>query len=141
VEASAVGTVEDHMSKEVFTVGPDMDAYAAINLLLAHHVSALPVLDNDGDLIGILSERACLEALVRAEYYESPPALVKDLMTTDVITVDHNTDILNVAALFSEQKFHHFPVLENGRLVGQISRRGIIRAIQGLLASKREGRQ
>ena len=59
-----------------------------------------------------------------------PPALVEDLMTAEVVSVEHNTDILATAALFSEKKFHHFPVLENGRLVGQISRRGVIRALQ-----------
>jgi CBS-domain-containing membrane protein len=118
------------MRRDIASVSPDMDAYEAIDLLLTHHVSALPVVDEEGYLVGILSERVCLEAFVSAEYYESPPQLVRDLMTEEVVSVTHDTDIMKVAALFSEKKFHHFPVLQNGLLVGQISRRGVIRALQ-----------
>ena len=129
MSTSSVSTIAEHMKKDVVSVSPEMDAYEAIRLLLTHHVSALPVLATDGTLVGILSERVCLEAFVSAEYYESPPQLVKDLMTGDVVSVEHDADIMKVAALFSKKKFHHFPVLENGRLVGQISRRGVIRAL------------
>ena len=130
MSASSVGTVAKHMTTNVVSVSPEMDAYEAIRLLLGHHASALPVLDEGGTLVGILSERSCLEAYVNAQYYDSPPALVKDLMTAEVISVEHDMDILATAALFSQKKFHHFPVLQSGRLVGQISRRGVIRALQ-----------
>jgi CBS domain-containing protein len=123
------------MRKNVVSVSPEMNAYEAIRLLLMHHFSALPVVRDDGELVGILSERACLEAYIHAEYYESPPALVKDLMTSEVMTVTHDTDILAAAALFSEKKFHHLPVLENGRFVGQIGRRDVIRAFQKMWRS------
>ncbi len=129
MNTSSVGTVAEHMRKDVASVSPEMDAYEAISLLLADYVSALPVIGDDGNLVGILSERVCLEAFVNAEYYESPPAFVRDLMTAEVVSVAHDTDIMKVAAMFSEKKFHHFPVLQNGRLVGQISRRGVIRAL------------
>ena len=129
MSTSSVGSVADHMMKDVASVSPEMDAYEAIDLVLTHHVSALPVLRDDGGLVGILSERACLEAYVSAQCYDFPPSLVKDMMTTEVVSVEHDMDILATAALFSQKKFHHFPVLENGRLVGQISRRGIIRAL------------
>ena len=129
MSTSSVGTVAEHMRKEVVSVGPEMDAYEAISLLLRHHVSALPVIREDGNLVGILSERVCLEAFVGSEYYESPPPLVKDLMTAEVVSVEHDADVMKVAGLFSEKRFHHFPVLENDRLVGQISRRGVIRAL------------
>ena len=132
---SSVSTVADHMRRDVASVSPEVDAYEAINLLLTHHVSALPVITEDGNLVGILSERACLEAFISAEYYESPPQLVKDLMTEEVVSVEHDADIMKVAALFSQKKFHHFPVLQNGRLVGQISRRGVIRALDRMRRS------
>lgn len=129
MSTSSVGTAAKHMKSDVMAVSVDMDAYEAISLLMAHHISAVPVTNEDGNLVGILSERVCLEAFVSAEYYESPPAFVRDLMTTDVVSVEHDADIMKVAALFSEKKFHHFPVLQDGRLVGQISRRGVIRAL------------
>ena len=129
MSTSSVSTIAEHMRKDFVSVSSEMDAYEAIHLLLTHHVSALPVLATDGTLVGILSERVCLEAFVNAEYYESPPPLVKDLMTVDVVSVEHDADVMKVAALFSEKRFHHFPVLNNGRLVGQISRRSVIRAL------------
>jgi CBS domain-containing protein len=124
------------MTKELVSVGPEMDTYDAISRLLKNHVSAMPVVDEDGKLAGILSERDCLDAFVRAEYYESPPALVKDLMTTAVVSVGKDTDILKVAETFSKTKFHHLPVLENDQLVGQISRKEVIRAIQEMRAGR-----
>jgi CBS domain-containing protein len=127
--------VAKHMKKDVVSVSPETDAYEAIRLLLTHHASALPVLRQDGRLVGILSERACLDAYVSAEYHNSPHALVKDLMTKEVVSVEHDADILATAALFSEKRFHHFPVLKNGRLVGQISRRDVIRALQEMRAA------
>ena len=132
MSTSSASTVAEHMMEDVVSVDPQMGACQAIRLLLAHHVSALPVLGEDGELVGVLSERVCLEAFVSAEYYRSPPQLVKDLMTVKVVSVAHDADIMTVATLFSEKKFHHFPVLENGRLVGLISRRGVIRALQGM---------
>ena len=129
MSTSSISTIAEHMRKDVVSVSPEMDAYEAIHLLLTHHVSALPVIATDGTLVGILSERVCLEAFVSAEYYESPSPLVKDLMTMDVVSVEHDADVMKVAALFSEKRFHHFPVLNNGRLVGQISRRSVIRAL------------
>ena len=132
---SSIGTVAMHMKSDVMAVSLEMDAYEAISLLLSHYISALPVIGEDGNLVGILSERVCLEAFVNAEYYESPPAFVKDLMTKEVVSVEHDADFMKVAALFSEKKFHHFPVLQDGRLVGQISRRDVIRALQKMRRS------
>ena len=126
----SVGTAAEYMTKEVDSVGPEMDTYEAISHLLKNHVSAMPVVDEGGKLVGILSERDCLDAFLQAEYYESPPALVKDLMTAEVVSVERDMDILKVAELFSKKKFHYLPVVENERLVGQISRKGVIRAIQ-----------
>ncbi len=125
-----VGTAAEHMTKEVDSVAPEMDTYEAIHRLVKNRVSAMPVVDDGGKLVGILSERDCLDAFLRAEYYESPPALVKDLMTAEVVSVERDTNILKVVELFSKKNFHYLPVVENDRLVGQISRKEVIRAIQ-----------
>jgi len=130
VSTTSVGTVAKYMTRETVSVGPEMDAYEAINRLVRHPVSAMPVVKEDGELVGIVSERDCLEAFVSAEYYESPPAFVKDIMTAEVVSVSRDMDILKVAELFSRERFHHLPVLENGRLIGQISGKEVIRAIQ-----------
>ncbi len=124
--------VEDYMAKDLVTVHPETDAYEAIVLLLKHQISGMPVVDNAGKLVGILSERDCLQTLVNAQYYELPTALVEDLMSRQPETVGPQTDILEIAKVFLQNKFRRLPVLDDGRLVGQISRRDVLRAIQEL---------
>ncbi|MFH1267087.1 MAG: CBS domain-containing protein [Planctomycetota bacterium] len=121
---------EDYMVKELVTVRPETDAYDAIGLLLKHRISGMPVVDQAGNLVGILSERDCLKTLLEAQYHNLPTALVKDLMSTGATTITPDTDILKVADLFLNERFRRLPVVDKGRLVGQISRRDVLRAIQ-----------
>ncbi|MFH1924326.1 MAG: CBS domain-containing protein [Planctomycetota bacterium] len=121
---------EDYMVKELVTVCPETDAYDAIGLLLKHRISGMPVVDEAGNLVGILSERDCLKTLLEAQYHNLPTALVKDLMSTGATTITPDTDILKVADLFLNERFRRLPVVDKGRLVGQISRRDVLRAIQ-----------
>jgi CBS domain-containing protein len=117
------------MRKVPVTVHPDMEVSEAVSVLLKYRVSAVPVVNDRRELVGILAERDCLKAFVSGEYYQSPTALVRDLMSSEVVTVESDADILQAAELFSHHKFHHLPVLANQQLVGDISRRDVIRAI------------
>jgi len=121
---------EDCMTRMLVTAGPDMDAHEAINLLLKHEISGMPVVDETGKLVGILSEKDCIEPLLDAEYHELPPALVRDLMSTELTTVTPDTDVLKVADLFVNSGLRRLPVLDKDHLVGQISRRDVLRAIE-----------
>jgi len=124
--------VEDYMATELIAAHPEMETYEAIQLLLKHEISGMPVVDDAGKLVGVLSERDCLETLADSRYHELPTALVKDLMTKDVVTVGPNTSILEVSNLFVDHRFRRFPVIDGDKLVGQISRRDVLRAIQEL---------
>jgi CBS domain-containing protein len=106
-----------------------MEVERAVVFLLKHGVSGAPVVDDDGNVVGILAERDCLQAFLNDEYCQCPTALVSDLMSSDVVTVDAHVDILKAAELLARSKFHTLPVLQENRLVGQISRRDVIRAI------------
>ncbi|OHB66273.1 MAG: hypothetical protein A2V70_12225 [Planctomycetes bacterium RBG_13_63_9] len=132
MKPASVRTVADCMTKDPTTVLPETDIHDAIALLLKHQISGMAVVDQAGSLVGFLSEKDCLDAFLTAEYYESPTALVGDLMAREVATVDPETDILQAAEVFSQKRFHYLPVLKQGRLVGQISRRDVIRAIQSM---------
>ena len=125
----SLSTVNEHMKSVPVTVHPDMEVYEAVTILLKHRISAVPVVNERGKLVGILAERDCLEAFVNEEYYQSPTALVRDLMSSEVVTVDSDVDILQAADLFSHHKFHHLPVLARHQLVGDITRKDVIRAI------------
>jgi CBS domain-containing protein len=122
--------VEDYMARKLVTVGPETTTAEAIGLLLKHEISGMPVVDDDGNLVGILSERDCLKPLVDSQYFESPSTRVAELMSTELKTVSPETGIMKVAELFLNNRYRRLPVLENGRLVGQISRRDVLRAIR-----------
>lgn len=120
----------DCMVRELVTVRPETDAYDAIALLLKHRISGMPVVDESGKLVGMLSERDCLKTLLDAEYHNMPTAKVKDLMTREVKTITPDTGIVEIASLFLNAPFRRLPVLDKGRLVGQVSRKDVLRAIQ-----------
>jgi CBS domain-containing protein len=126
---ASLSTVKEHMNEVPVTVHADMEVYEAVTVLLKHRISAAPVVNERRELVGILAERDCLEAFVNEEYYDSPTALVRDLMSSEVVTVSPDVDILQAADVFSHHKFHHLPVLAGRRLVGDITRRDVIRAI------------
>ena len=114
----AVRKVGDYMSKEPIVVHPGTDVHEAITLLARQNVCAIPVVDETNTLVGILSERDCLEAFLRAEYYESPNALVEELMCTEVVSVTAETDIFQAAELFAEKRFQ--VRLQLGALLAQL---------------------
>ncbi len=122
--------VEDFMTKDVVVAHPEMEAYDAILLLLKHNISGMPVVDDRGEVVGIISERDCLKTLVNAQYHELPTAFVKDLMSTEPRTITPHTEIMEVAEVFLESGFRRLPVLDEGRMVGLVSRRDVLRVIK-----------
>ncbi len=123
-------TVRDFMAKHLITFSPDMNVYAAIDTLLKNKISGAPVVDENGEIIGMLSEIDCMHTILEASYYNTPGALVADLMSTKVTTVDANMSIVSLAEKFINNSYRRYPVVEDGKLVGQISRRDVLRAIQ-----------
>jgi CBS domain-containing protein len=100
--------------------------------LLDHDISGAPVVDERGSLVGILSEKDCFRAALEASYHKEPSGEVSSYMSSRVETIDANTDIVEVIELFVHSPYRRFPVLSGGRLVGQISRRDVLRAIVDL---------
>ncbi len=129
---SSATRARDWMARDLVTAHPEMEAYEAISLLLKHQISGMPVVDGAGKLVGVLSERDCLKTLLHAQYHNLPTAFVKDLMSTDVQTIGPDTDILTIAEIFLNNKFRRLPVVDKDQLVGQISRRDVLRAVQAM---------
>ena len=127
---AASSTIENYITRDLVTVTANVPASEAILLLLKHKISGMPVVDETGKLVGILSERDCLKTLVHARYHNLPTTRVADLMTTEVETIGPDADLLNVAELFLNRHFRRLPVIKEGQLVGQISRRDMLRAIE-----------
>jgi len=90
------------------------------------------VVDDDGQLVGMLSELDCMQAIVSTVYNGGTPGAekVKDVMTKEVAVNRPGEDIVTVAADMLKHKHRRRPIVENGKLVGQISCRQLLRAIK-----------
>ncbi len=117
------------MSGKLVTFTPDTDVLDAIHELVDHGIAGAPVVDDHGHLVGMLSEFDCMRTVLNAGYHGEPGGPVADYMVTDVRTVDADMNIVDLAELFLESGFRRYPVLKNNRLVGQISRRDVLRAL------------
>src|SRR5690606_30196392 len=122
--------VRDYMNREVVTLNPDTHLFSAIDVLLTHRVSGAPVVDAGGHLVGVLSESDCLKGILNEAYFEETCGSVKSIMSQVVETIDADADILEAAAHFVERGRRRLPVAEQGRLVGQISRRDLLRVLK-----------
>ena len=121
--------VRDYMATRLVTLKPDTEILRAVHTLVDRDIAGAPVLDEDGRLVGILTEKDCMKAAVNATYYTDFAGRVSDFMSTDVETVSPDDGIVDIAKKFIESRYHRYPVIENSRLVGQISRRDVMRAI------------
>ena len=124
--------VRDYMAGSLITFSPEMDVLDAIQQLLQHRIAGAPVVTAQGELVGMLSELDCLKVALNAGYYGDWGGPVTNFMSTDVQTVDADMNIIDLAQQFETSRFRRFPVLRGNRLVGQISRRDVLRALSDL---------
>jgi len=127
--------VRDYMTTSVLTLTPEMDILRAVNLLVTRKISGAPVLDQQGNLVGMLSELDCLKVALDAGYYEQHAGHVSEYMSRGVQTVDAGASVFDVAELFLSARYRRYPVMDDNRLVGQISRSDLLRAIDQLTGS------
>lgn len=117
------------MNPHVIAVRQDEDIYKTIHLMVRNNITGLPVLGDDGVLVGIISEKDVLRLLYNVE---DRPGTAQEFMTTDVVCFDQEDSLHNIAESFAKNHFRRVPILNQGRLVGIISRKDIIRYIKNL---------
>lgn len=122
--------VKDYMARTLITFKPDTDVLDAVHTLVDKRIAGAPVVDDEGSLVGMLSEFDCMRVVLGASYHGNAGGPVRDYMTTDTKTVDAQMNIVDLAQVFVDTGFRRFPVLDGNRLVGQISRRDVLRALQ-----------
>ncbi len=124
-------SVKNFMAKKLITFRPETDIQEAINTIVKHKISGAPVVDNRKNLVGMLSETDCIKTMLKGPYNNFPGdhGLVSDYMSTSVRTVDASISITDLAYEFANSPYRRFPVVDKGRLVGQISRSDVLRAI------------
>ena len=128
-----VPIARDIMQRSLITLSPDQTFFDVIRTFLRHKISGAPVLDSDGKLLGTCSELDCLKVLANAEYYRDDhqeEGTVRSIMRTDYHFVEPQVDIYTLAQLFVAHNVRRLPVLEDGELIGQLSRRDVLRAME-----------
>lgn len=122
--------IRDHMTRKIVSLDQDMEIMAATRSLIEHNISGAPVLDAHGRLVGILSERDCMKVAMHSGYHDVPYGLVRDYMSPNPETVTPEQSVLTVAEKFIKGRYRRYPVVDNGRLVGIISRRDVLGAMK-----------
>lgn len=145
-------TAKDIMTQSVITISPDADITEAVRLLLDKDVNGLPVVDTKGRLAGILCQSDLVRmqknlpmpslftlldgflplsstALMEAEVKRIAASKVSDAMTAKVVTISPETTIDDIATLMVDKGFHTLPVTEQGRLVGVVGKKDVIKTL------------
>jgi len=122
--------VRDVMSTEFVSVPPEADIALAVSEMIEHDVSGLLVVDAAGALTGILTERDAIAASTAAGYYQEWGGPVSKFMSAPVETVGPDDDLIDVAARMTASRYRRFPVVADGKIVGLLSRRDVLRAIR-----------
>ena len=102
--------VKDYMTKKLVTFTPDMNVVEAMAQILAHSISGAPVIDDNGKLVGILSEVDLMSVVIQDSYYNEPLGIVADYMQEPVDTVDGNLDIYTLAERFIHEHRRRYPL-------------------------------
>lgn len=143
--------IKDIMTKDVVTVDPEMDIHKLAELFVEKNISGAPVTDKSGKLLGIVKEEGVIFqdkkvhlptfvnlsfgflTLGTERYNEEIKKItaskVSGIMEKDMVTIDLNAEIKDVATLMLEKEIYYFPVMDKDKLVGVITKKDIVRAI------------
>jgi CBS domain-containing protein len=121
----------------LITFMPDQSIEDVIDIIIEKKISGAPVLDENNKLVGIISEKDCLRIIVDQAYHNLPHSapIVSDYMTKEVKTLSINSDVVEAANAFLNTPVRRLPIIEDGKLLGQISRRDILRAAKNIKAT------
>ncbi len=120
--------VADYMTKKLITFSPKQSILEVMEKFAKYHISGGPVLDDNGFLVGIISEADCMKQISESRYFNQPilDKNVERFMTKEVETIPHDISIFDAAGIFDKHNRRRLPVMQNGILVGQISRKDIV---------------
>ena len=151
----------DVMVRDVVTVKPDADVAEAIKLLIDHDISALPVVDDDGSVVGVVSKADLVHrteiktekhrpwwlkvltpgSALAEEFAKAHGLHVSEVMSTRVISASEDTSLAEIATLLEKHRIKRVPILRGGKLVGIVSRSNLIQALASSSGETRESQQ
>ena len=121
--------VRDYMTAKVLAVPPNTEIMQVVQLMIEKDVSGVLVVDADGGLMGVVTERDCISVAASAGYYDEWGGPVSEFMSVPVQTVAPDDNLIDVAVRMAASPYRRFPVVADGQLVGLISRRDVLRAL------------
>lgn len=126
--------VKDYMTRDLITFKPTQSVEEVVETLIKHKISGGPVVNDNNELIGVISEGDCIKQISESRYYNTPTqdSQVENHMIRNVETIDGNLNIFDAANKFLSAKRRRFPIVEDGKLVGQISQKDILKVAMQL---------
>ena len=123
-------SVRHYMSNRLATLYEKQDIREAVKVFTERNLFGGAVLDNVGNLVGILSVTDCIDAALRSGYHSGWRGTVGDKMSRDIRTVDAEDSILDVAKMFMDDHYRRYPVLDDNRVVGVVTRLDVLKALR-----------
>jgi predicted transcriptional regulator len=129
-------TVRMFMDRNSHVLSADDDILDALRRLISEGVTDAPVVDNDGRVVGVLSEYDCMTMLAKGRDGDLPRGVVREFMNPEFTAVTSTMDVYYVAGLFlNDRSRRRFVVIDGESLIGVITRKDILRAIMARLKS------
>jgi CBS domain-containing protein len=125
-------TVADYMSKRLVTLTKDTNVIDAVKKLLDHKITSAPVIDQQGRLLGMFSEKDVMSVVLESAYNQSMSGKVGEYMTSETISVNADSSIVDLAEKFQQSSVRSFPVFHGADLVGIVSRTDVLRALASI---------
>lgn len=122
-------TIADYMTKHIMTLKQDTDVLVAIKQLLSHKITCAPVLDPSGKLVGMFSEKDSMKVVLDASYNQGMSGKVIDFMNKKILSVNAESSIVDLADKFRDSSVRSFPVFDDNKLVGIVSRTDVLKAL------------
>ena len=122
--------VSDYMTKNLIVFKPQQSVLDVMDQLIKNRISGGPVVNEKHELVGIISEGDCIKQITESRYYNQPleNINVEEHMIKNVETINGDMNIFDAAEKFLSSKTRRFPIIEDGKLVGQISQKDILKA-------------
>ncbi len=123
-------SVSDYMTRNLIVFSPKQSVLEVMDLLIKHNISGGPVVNESQELVGIISEGDCIKQISESRYYNQPMENinVEEHMIKNVETINGDMNIFDAAEKFLTSKRRRFPIIEEGKLIGQISQKDILKA-------------
>ncbi len=120
--------VTDYMTKKLVTFTTDQSILEVMELFTKYNISGGPVMDDNGFLVGIISEADCMKQISESRYFNMPilEKSVENYMSKNVETIPHDMTIFDAAGVFDKHNRRRLPVMKDGLLIGQISRKDVV---------------